>query len=568
MPAVEKPEDRTGPSHTAIWVATLGVLFSSAVAFWVWGRGESQAEAALATRGEFLADSVASGVGSVVQKLVAVGGLYQASEEVTRTEFRVFITNFGMVPGVGGIAYAPVVTPSELEEYVRSAKDANPDYEVFEFDASSNRIPVTNRPIYLPIERSEPDTLLGQPYGFDMGSDPLLSAAIGEALEGRAVSATEFVTRPFGDRDEWFVLFFPVTDPETGEAFGMAMAVIDLGDFLEAHIPAVMRRNVEWKIIDVTDGTAAAMGQGRAWSTTVEVASRRWLLTVSGGDQFLGSAPLATLLVLLAGVSASLLAAYGVHQYRQKAQARGELERLRELARAKDQFLASVSHELRTPLTGVVGYAELLRQDDGLVSDGEKMMMVDSIADEAADLAAIIDDLLVAARSELDLLTVTRETASVRALVVDVLRAFGSATFDAVRVGEGPDEEWMVVGDTARIRQILRNLVSNARRYGGSEIEARFGKEDGVVTITLADNGPGLPEEEWERIFEPYHRVHEAVGQPAALGIGLSVSRHLAGLMGGNLAYRHVDGWSVFELTLPVGTLDRVASVAGRTSPV
>lgn len=550
-----------------IWVAFLGVLISSAVAFSVWQSGESHADEELATRGEVLANSVSGGVESVVQKLIAVGGLYQASNEVTQAEFSVFVTNFGLISGVGGIAYAPIVSPTELEEYYGWIRETIPDYEVFEFDVSMNRAPVGDRLMYLPIEWAVPDTLFEQPYGFDMVSVPFLASAVAEAMDRRAVSATEFVPLPYKEGDEWFVLFWPVAHPETDESLGFAMAVIDLGDFLEAHIPVVMQRDVGWEIVDVTDDPGVSLPNERVWSTTIDVASRRWLLVVSGGDVFRGSTVWAAVLVLFAGLSASVLAAYGVHQYRQRAQARDELERLRDLARAKDQFLASVSHELRTPLTGVVGYAELLRQGD-LIMDSEKTAMVDHIAGEAADLAAIIDDLLVAARSEFDLLTVTRDNVSVRELAVDVLRAFGSATYEAVQVGGGPDDDWKVVGDPGRIRQILRNLVSNARRYGGVEIEARFEKADGVVTMTLADSGAGLPEDEWERIFEPYHRVHKAAGQPAALGIGLSVSRHLARLMGGDLVYRHVGGWSVFELSLPAAELDPPVPAVERASAV
>jgi signal transduction histidine kinase len=396
-----------------------------------------------------------------------------------------------------------------------------------------------------------------------MGSVPFLASALQRAGEQGGVIATEFLRLPHADDDDGFVLFWPVDDPETGQVSGYAMALMDLDEFLEGHLPSAMQDNVEWEILDVTDTQTAPVADDRTWSTVIDVASRSWLLVVVGGED-LGSAVTATALVLFAGVSASVLAAYGIHQYRLRAQTREELVRLRDLTRAKDQFLASVSHELRTPLTGVVGFAELLRDSEGVLGDGEKAVMVESIAGEAADLAAIIDDLLVAARSELDLLTVTRESVSIRSLVCDVVRAFGPEVCEAVVVAEGPDEDWMVLGDPARIRQVLRNLVSNACRYGGSQIEVRFDKTDGVVHLSVADDGEELPLDEWERIFEPYHRVHESQGQPAALGIGLNVSRHLARLMGGNLVYRHEAGWSVFEFTLPAGELGTADRMAGR----
>ncbi|HEX9763287.1 MAG TPA: CHASE domain-containing protein, partial [Acidimicrobiia bacterium] len=548
----EESNSPRGLPRLALWVGVVGLVISCVAAYWVWERGERQAQSAVSTRGELLADSIFGGIGSAIDHLIAIGGLYQASEQVTRLEFSRFVANFGTIPGVDAIAHAPVVTQGALDEFVGVMRETIPDYQVFEFDADLNRLPHGDRPVYFPIEWAEPDGVFDGPYGFDMGSVPFLASALQRAGEQGGVIATEFLRLPHADDDDGFVLFWPVDDPESGEVSGYAMALMDLDEFLQGHLPTVMKDTVEWEILDVTDAPAIP-ADDMAWSAVIDVASRRWLLVVTGGEGLLGSAFTATALVLFAGVAASVLAVYGIHQYRLRAQTREELVRLRDLTRAKDQFLASVSHELRTPLTGVVGFAELLRDSEGLLGDGERSVMVESIAGEAADLAAIIDDLLVAARSELDLLTVTRESVSIRSLVCDVVRAFGPEVCDAVVVAEGPDEEWMVLGDPARIRQVLRNLVSNACRYGGSQIEVRSDLADGLVHLRVADDGEELPLDEWERIFEPYHRVHESQGQPAALGIGLNVSRHLARLMGGDLVYRHEAGWGVFEFTLPAG---------------
>jgi two-component system sensor histidine kinase KdpD len=73
----------------------------------------------------------------------------------------------------------------------------------------------------------------------------------------------------------------------------------------------------------------------------------------------------------------------------------------------------------------------------------------------------------------------------------------------------------------------------------------------GRTVLSIRDNGPGLPETEWERIFEPYERAHDTPTQPASIGLGLTVSRQLARLMGGDLIYRADESASMFELTLP-----------------
>jgi signal transduction histidine kinase len=137
----------------------------------------------------------------------------------------------------------------------------------------------------------------------------------------------------------------------------------------------------------------------------------------------------------------------------------------------------------------------------------------------------------------------------------DLASAVVSAARDeeAARIEVGGDlvDVPVAVGDPARVRQIMRNLISNACRYGREPIEVRFGTDGDHALVRVIDHGPALPASEWERIFEPYHRVHDVETKPAALGIGLSVSRHLSRLMGGELTFRHEDGQSIFELRLP-----------------
>jgi signal transduction histidine kinase len=105
-------------------------------------------------------------------------------------------------------------------------------------------------------------------------------------------------------------------------------------------------------------------------------------------------------------------------------------------------------------------------------------------------------------------------------------------------------------GDPVRVRQILRNLVVNAHRYGGSERRMALTDSNGTVTFEIRDSGGPLPETIAQRIFEPYQRAHHGEGSPASIGLGLAVSRQLAAMMGGDVRYHH-DGESVFSLVLP-----------------
>jgi signal transduction histidine kinase len=105
--------------------------------------------------------------------------------------------------------------------------------------------------------------------------------------------------------------------------------------------------------------------------------------------------------------------------------------------------------------------------------------------------------------------------------------------------------------DPARVRQILRNLITNALRYGGPELRVQIQQTPETAVLQVLDNGADIPESEWEDIFQPYHRLNQPATQTESVGIGLSVARHLAHLMAGDLTYQYRNGWSIFQRTLP-----------------
>ncbi len=224
-------------------------------------------------------------------------------------------------------------------------------------------------------------------------------------------------------------------------------------------------------------------------------------------------------------------------------------ERLEQLIRSKDEFVASVSHELRTPLTAVVGFAQELRSNMDGFGEEEVEMFIELIAEQSMEVADLVEDLLVAARVDIDKVAVSPEPLNVRDQVEMVLAAWPPDKSDKVSVGG--EENPKAYADPIRLRQIVRNLLTNAHRYGGDRIEVWFTVDRDVVSIEVRDNGPGIPERDREKIFEPYHRAHRFEGQPASVGLGLTVSRQLARLMGGELSYRYLGDQSVFELTLP-----------------
>lgn len=224
-------------------------------------------------------------------------------------------------------------------------------------------------------------------------------------------------------------------------------------------------------------------------------------------------------------------------------------QRMAELMRSKDEFVASVSHELRTPLSVVVGLAAELRDNPQGFSPDVTAELTRMVADQSAEVAFIVEDLLVAARSEIDAVTVLIQKVDVAASVDRVIRPLPS--IDRERISTSVPPGLVAAGDVVRVRQVLRNLLVNACRHGGRAIEVRAAKEADWLVLAVADDGPGLPETEWERIFDSYHSAHPVDGQPASVGLGLTVSRRLARLMGGDIRYCRDGHGSEFQFRLP-----------------
>ena len=225
---------------------------------------------------------------------------------------------------------------------------------------------------------------------------------------------------------------------------------------------------------------------------------------------------------------------------------RGRLQRSGE---SKDEFLAGVSHELRTPLTAVVGYSSILHSGWEGMDDEERQALVELIHEQSTEMVHIVEDLLVATRLDHGELTVRELPVQLTREVASVLAAL-PAPDESTLVVLVPDS-MRVIGDSSRIRQIIRNLITNAYRYGGSSIVVDAGSVENTTVLSVTDNGQSLPLEEWDLVFEPYYRSHSRPGLTESIGVGLTVSRKLAREMGGDLVYRGNGTESVFSFSLP-----------------
>ena len=223
-------------------------------------------------------------------------------------------------------------------------------------------------------------------------------------------------------------------------------------------------------------------------------------------------------------------------------------ERLQQLIASKDQFVASVSHELRTPLTAVIGLAHELRDNWEAFSSEESQELASLIADQSTEVGHIVEDLLVAARADIGEVAVFPQNIDLLPTVAETIHSL-SLDGSHVALPSNTAKAW---ADPTRLRQILRNLVTNAVRYGGDEITIGIVEDTDRVFLEVSDESDGIPEDQRELIFDAYHNTGKAEGLTASVGLGLTISRKLARLMGGDLSYRYEDGWSKFVVDLPV----------------
>jgi signal transduction histidine kinase len=230
---------------------------------------------------------------------------------------------------------------------------------------------------------------------------------------------------------------------------------------------------------------------------------------------------------------------------------------------AKSALIRGVTHDLRNPLGAARGYMELL-------ADGVLGPVPDAQVKTVARLRSLIDvtldtvsDLLELSRAEEGVLSVDLHSTDIGALVRDVIddyRASGSAAgvtlrFAASDHGEAP---FIALTDPVRVRQVLGNLLSNAVKYtprgGTARIAVARSHDDvlgRVIVVEVSDDGPGIPAELRERVFEEFFRVPTSSGVANGTGVGLAIARRVARLIGGDLRLRAAEsGGALFTLLL------------------
>ncbi len=205
---------------------------------------------------------------------------------------------------------------------------------------------------------------------------------------------------------------------------------------------------------------------------------------------------------------------------------------------AQQSLLANASHELRSPLARVRLAVEMLKQD-------ARPELKHELERDIAEIDSLIDEILLASRLDATNHEPALEDVDLTALAAEEC-ARADARLDAQRVA--------VRGDARLLRRLLRNLLENARRHGGAAVDVSLSCDDESALLAVCDRGPGVPDSERERIFEPFYRLPGATEAAGGAGLGLALVRKIITQHGGSVSCKpRANGGSCFEVVIPTG---------------
>jgi two-component system sensor histidine kinase KdpD len=237
---------------------------------------------------------------------------------------------------------------------------------------------------------------------------------------------------------------------------------------------------------------------------------------------------------------------------RRHVKAEAELEAKAQTERIRSALLASVSHDLRTPLAVMSGASSSLVERGEKLSAEERRALAGSIFDQARDMSERVTKLLEMTRLDVGAIEPERDWQSLPDLVGAVLRRLADRSAGHRLVVDIAADVPLVRVDAGLIDQVLSNLLENALRHtpSGTLVQVRARRIENEVVVSVEDFGPGLPDDEIERLFDKFHRTE---GSPAGMGLGLAICRAIVRLHGGRLWVDRVSGGGLaFRFSLPL----------------
>jgi two-component system, OmpR family, sensor kinase len=532
--------------------------------------------------------TLSSRVDAYVAMLLGGAGLFAASAEVTRDEFRAYVGRLELprrYPGTQGIGFSRVIHPHEREQIYAVRRRDVPTFRFW----PEPRTDTFSAIVYLePLDRRNQYAL-----GFDMTSETTRNEAMmrsrdeGVPVASGRVTLVQEEAGP-GPHQAGVLIYVPVYEgggvPDTPEArreqhFGHVYSPLRADDLLHNVIGPEMRSALQIEVFDQVADDAHLLHRSEAGQAsapfvverTLNVAGRDWIVRVRGGDR--GQA---TLLVVapigLGGIVLSFLVFMSMRNQisariaaeRAAEELRVSEEKLRLVDREKDAFLAIISHELRTPLNAIVGWASMLGR--GVVPQHTQAHAIDVIKRNAAAQTRLIEDLLDMSRAVAGHLSLRFTDVDVNATLeaaVDALKPSAEAAGLKVETQISP-RLGVIEADAGRVHQIVTNLLTNSIKFSprGGQITITAERSAGTILIAVADTGIGIKSEFLPFLFDRFKQADSSTTRAhSGAGLGLAIVRHLVQLHGGTIeaaSAGHNRG-AAFTVRLPTNRKRKLA---------
>ena len=327
---------------------------------------------------------------------------------------------------------------------------------------------------------------------------------------------------------------------------------------VQAHDPGVARR---------LGGVYTALLAGRT-----PQALSRFEAAVNGEFERLANAardryPIARWVLVSAATAFVLLIGVLVWLFELQRRA-GRLDR--DNARLRDEFVAVVSHELRTPLTSILGYVEMIEDENHGTLSAEQLSYFEVVKRNAGRLLSLVGDLLLVAETDAGHLRLDLRDLDLQALVdesVEAARAAADRKSVELRASAAPAR---LSGDPLRLAQMLDNLLSNAIKFtpAGGSVSVSTAVQDTQVVLEVADSGVGIAPGDRHQIFERFYRARSSTKQPVGgAGLGLAITKAIVEAHGGSIAVESELGLgTTFRVRLPLATAAERPALAAAAS--
>lgn len=541
------------------------------------------------TAGDRIA-AVQSRISSTIGSLRALASLFEATGEVDAGQFRRFVSPLLLAyPGVQAYEWVPLVSATDRLHFESAASAIAPGFQISDRTPEGRMIPAGSRDSYFPVYFAEPHLGNEAAVGFDLASNAQRRSAIESAIRSSSPQATARIT-PVQDigNQYGFLVFVPVfgsTAEEADVLRGLVLGVFRIGDMIgQAEGSLTPDGMVEITIWDRSapapesllfpKGLQPAHSKGKSWVSTTRdlfVGGRSWSVVATatpaylaregGYMQWILAVAVAVVALNIAWILQSRFAVEEevVTRTAQMRQARDEAEAA---SRAKSDFLATMSHEIRTPMNGIIAMADHLLEGSLLPDQREPLQIIARSSDH---LLHVINDILDLSKLEARKIEFEMRAISVHRTVHSVADMLATPAKDKgirVDVSIAPDVPDRVMGDPARLRQILLNLASNAvkfteRGHVSIDVSLADGKDPGVVPVifSVSDTGVGMSAGAVEKLFTEFWQADSSISRRyGGTGLGLAICRRLVTQMGGGIDVRSEPGrGSTFTVHIPFG---------------